>query len=342
MKAYVIHAPRDLRLDSLAEAPLADDEVRLALAFGGICGSDLHYYQHGRAGQSVLRDPMILGHELSGHVLETGAAVTDLPPGTAVAVNPAISCGRCRCCQAGRFNLCFSMRYLGSAAYQPHTEGGLAERPVVRRGQCVVLPAGANLQLAALAEPLSIAMHAVNQAQVADRRVLITGGGTIGVLTAVASQRAGARSVTVSDVEASARARVADLTGAQVLDAGDEATWSALASDPAFDVAIEAAGAAPALNCALASVEPGGRVVQVGFVPDRGVNLNRLITREIELLGSYRFVDEFEAAVEAVLTDSRLQAVITGTYAFGATDEAFAAAADKYRHLKVMINGSAD
>lgn len=155
----------------------------------------------------------------------------------------------------------------------------------------------------------------------------------------MAARRAGAASVTISDIQASAAARAAALSGADTLDAGERGVWDALAADPAFDVAIEAAGAAPALNNALASVEPGGRVVQVGFLPTEGVNLNRLIARELELLGSFRFVDEFEAAVAAVLDEPGLAQAITGTFAFGQTDVAFQAAADKQQHLKVMIAG---
>lgn len=337
MHAYVIHAARDLRLDDVPEPELGDHQVRLSLAYGGICGSDLHYFAEGRAGNSILRDPMVLGHELSGRVLEVGAAVTDLAVGTPVAVNPALSCGTCRMCRAGRTNLCFSMRYMGSAAYRPHTEGGFAERPVVARDQCVALSPDADLARAALAEPYSIAAHAVNRAGVADARVLVTGGGTIGALTAIAALRAGAARVTVADIEPGARERVAALADVEVLDAADEDAIAAMAGDPRFDVAIEAAGVAPALNMAMACVAPGSRIVQVGFLPTAGVDLNRLITREIELLGSYRFVDEFDAAVAAVLADDRLAGAITGTHAFDDSAAAFASAADKTHHLKVMI-----
>ncbi|MGB7757956.1 MAG: alcohol dehydrogenase catalytic domain-containing protein, partial [Salinisphaera sp.] len=189
MRAYVIHGQEDLRLEEVPEPSLGAHQVRLALAYGGICGSDLHYFADGRAGNSILRDPMVLGHELSGRVVEVGSAVTDLAVGTPVAVNPALSCDECRMCRAGRTNLCFSMRYMGSAAYRPHTEGGFAERPVVDRSQCVVLPETADLARAALAEPYSIAAHAVNRAGVAGARVLVTGGGTIGALTAIAALR---------------------------------------------------------------------------------------------------------------------------------------------------------
>ncbi|HET7314586.1 alcohol dehydrogenase catalytic domain-containing protein [Salinisphaera sp.] len=341
MRAYVIHGPQDLRLDDVPERDLGPREVRLALVYGGICGSDLHYVAEGRAGNSVLRDPMVLGHELSGRVVEAGSAVTDLAPGTPVAVNPALSCGACRMCRAGRTNLCFSMRYMGSAAYRPHTEGGFAERPVVDRDQCVILADDADLARAALAEPYSIAAHAVNRAGVAGARVLITGGGTIGALSAIAALRAGAARVTVADIQSGARERVAKLAGVDVLDAGNDDAIAALAADPAFDVAIEAAGAAAALNMAMSCVEPGARVVQVGFLPTSGIDLNLLITREIELLGSYRFVDEFDAAVAAVLADDRLAAAITGRHAFADAEAAFASAADKTRHLKVMIGADA-
>lgn len=341
MRAYVIHGPDDLRLDELSERALGTHQVRLSLAYGGICGSDLHYFAAGRSGNSILQDPMVLGHELSGRVIEVGTAVTDLAIGTPVAVNPAIACGHCRMCNAGRTNLCFSMRYLGSAAYRPHTEGGFAERPVFERSQCVALAADTDLARAALAEPYSVAAHAINRADVADQRVLVTGGGTIGALTAIAALRAGAASVTVADIEPGARERVSKLADVAVLDATDEQTIAAIAADPAFDVAIEAAGAAPALNMAMACVEPGSRVVQVGFVPPSGVDLNRLITHEIDLLGSYRFVDEFDDAVAAVLADDRLATAITRIHDFSEAGLAFSSAADKTHNLKVMIGRDA-
>ncbi|MGB7757220.1 MAG: zinc-binding dehydrogenase, partial [Salinisphaera sp.] len=153
--------------------------------------------------------------------------------------------------------------------------------------------------------------------------------------------RAGAARVTVADIQPGARERVAALADVDVLDAADEDAIAALAADPVFDVAVEAAGAAPALNMAMACVEPGSRIVQVGFLPTAGVDLNRLITREIELYGSYRFVDEFDEAVAAVLADDRLAGAITGTHAFGDATAAFASAADKARHLKVMIEAVA-
>lgn len=340
MRAYVIHAQQDLRLDELPEPELAPHQVRLALAYGGICGSDLHYFAEGRSGNSILKDPMILGHELSGRVVELGAAVTDLEIGMPVAVNPALSCQQCRMCRSGRTNLCFAMRYLGSAAYQPHTEGGFAERPVMDRSQLVPLGEETDLARAALAEPYAVALHAANRANVADKRVLVTGAGTIGALTAIAALRGGADSVTVADIEPAARQRVANLAEVAVLDSGDTQAVAELAADPCFDVAIEAAGAAPALNTALRCVEPGSRVVQVGFVPPNGVDLNKLITREIDLHGSYRFVSEFKDAVAAVINDDRLAQAITSTHDFDQAEAAFASAADKTQNLKVMIRGT--
>lgn len=340
MRAYVIHDAEDLRLDERPEGPLKPTQVRLALAYGGICGSDLHYFAEGRSGNSILRDPMVLGHELSGRVIEVGPAVEDLAIGTPVAVNPALSCGACRMCRAGRTNLCFSMRYLGSAAYHPHTEGGFSERPVMDRRQLVPLDTDTDLARAALAEPYAVALHAANRAEVADKRVLVTGAGTIGTLAAIAALRGGAADVTVADIEPAARERVTKLADIAVIDAADEKLISEISADPAFDVAIEAAGAAPALNTAIACVEPGSRIVQVGFVPPSGVDLNRLITREIELHGSYRFVDEFEDAVAAVLADDRLAAAITCTHDFDEARAAFASAADKTRNLKVMISAT--
>lgn len=337
MRAYVIHGAKDLRLADHETLSLSPDEVRLALAYGGICGSDLHYYLEGRVGNSVVRDPMVLGHELSGWVTEAGTNVKGINVGTAVAVNPALPCHNCRMCEQERYNLCFHMRYMGSAAFRPHTQGGFVEQPIVHQNQCVPLPEGADLKRAALAEPYSIALHAINRANVNNARVLITGAGTIGTLVAIAARHAGAALITVSDVDPEALRRVGTLTSAATLDATDDAAVQAFEQAMSCDVAIEASGAAAALNMALRALQPGGRLVQAGFLPQTGFDLNQLITKEISLLGTYRFLDEFDTAVAEVVADDIFCDVITATFPFGETNTAFDAAANKTDNLKVML-----
>ncbi len=343
MKACVIHAARDVRLDQLEERALQPDEIRLDFAYGGVCGSDIHYFLHGRVGDSIVRRPMILGHEFTGTVLETGSAVSGLAIGDRVAVNPARPCGHCEYCRKGLTNLCTSMRYMGSAAFLPHEDGGFVERPVVSQKQCVRLPVGADLRHVAMAEPFSIALHAVAQAgDIKGRDVLVSGAGVIGQLVAIAARRAGAGTITMTDVSPEALRRAEALAADRTVNVADKAAADALAARPAFDIAIEASGAAPALNLAIAASRPQAMLVQVGFLPPASpLDLAKLLTRELMIRGAYRFVDEFDTAVAAILDgEVDLRPLITATCGMDDPEAVFDEATDKTRNMKVMVSFS--
>ena len=156
MKAAVIHAPRDLRIEDLDIPSMGPHDVKVRIRAGGICGSDLHYYQHGGFGAVRLRQPMVPGHEIAGEVAEVGAEVTRVRPGDGVAVNPSQPCGHCRFCLAGQPNHCLDMRFLGSAMRMPHIQGGFREVLVCREAQAVPVPPGMSLHTAAFAEPLAV------------------------------------------------------------------------------------------------------------------------------------------------------------------------------------------
>lgn len=177
MKALVIHAPKDLRLETYTpeEGPdLKPGEVRIRTAAGGVCGSDLHYYHHGGFGAVRLREPMVLGHEVSGHVTEIGAGVTGLEPGDLVAVSPSRPCGSCGYCHEGLPNHCENMRFYGSAMPFPHIQGAFREELIVTAAQCVVAN-GLTPGEAALAEPLAVTLHATRRAgPLLGKRVLVT------------------------------------------------------------------------------------------------------------------------------------------------------------------------
>ncbi|AZB61334.1 L-idonate 5-dehydrogenase [Cereibacter sphaeroides] len=342
MRACVIRAARDLSIEPWAEPALQAGEVRLDLAWGGICGSDLHYFQHGRVANSILREPMILGHEFSGRIREVGPGVQWLKPGMAVAVNPSRPCGSCDQCSAGLTHLCRSMRFMGSAAHFPHTHGGFAERPVVLASQCVALPETVDLALAALSEPYAVALHAVELAQIAPgASVLVTGAGTIGSLVAVAARQAGAGRLIVTDIAEPALARVRNVTGAETHLVGDpEATRAAEAAIGEVDVVLEASGVSAALDMAIRCIRPRGRIVQVGFLPPEAkLSLAGLLIREATLVGAYRFLGEFDEAVRQISTGAvDLAPFVTARFGMDAAEEAFAAAADRTHNVKVLLS----
>ena len=343
MRVCVLHAARDLRLEERPAAPLGPDQVRLQFGAGGICGSDLHYYYDGRVGDFALREPLILGHEVAGDVIETGRDVGRVKIGDRVAVNPSLPCWQCPACRAGRTNLCRRMTFLGSAAVMPHVQGALQEQLVVYESQCFVVPRATPYGIAALAEPLAVCLHAVRRGgDLLGRRVLVTGSGPIGALTCLAARHAGAASVTVTDVAAPPLAVARQLGADETIDiAAEPARIEAYQADKGwFDVAFEASGNPQALITCLDCVQPGGRIVQLGMLPGGplGLPLTRLTPKEIDLVGTFRFHEEFGVAVEA-LVSGRLDAtpVLTDTFAAAERDAAFAAALDRQHHMKVQL-----
>jgi L-idonate 5-dehydrogenase len=344
MQACAIHSARDLRLIDIDPVKtLKDSEVRVTYATGGICGSDIHYYHDGRVGNFAVQEPLILGHEIAGTVREMGSAVTDLTVGQPVAINPNLPCLNCHYCLAGMTNLCQEMVFFGSAAVMPHIQGGFREELVVPRRQCVGLPQGFDLSIAAFAEPLAVCLHAVNRAGVLlHKSILVTGCGPIGCLTIQAARMAGVRHITATDLEDSVLDTARELGADEVIN---------IRSNPArlehyearrghFDAAFECSGNPQALKTCLNAVRPRGTIVQTGMMPpgDTPTLVNKLLSKELALHGTFRFHDEFEIAVDA-LVNRRLDvsSLLTGIFAFSDADAAFAAATDRSRHMKIQL-----
>ena len=203
MKAVVVHGANDLRVDTLPDPVPGPGEVLIAMEWGGVCGSDLAYYRHGSSGTAVLRRPMVLGHEMAGRIAALGPGVSGPAIGTPVTVHPATLVGEHTLPDriAGRTNLYPEVRYCGSAAFDPHTDGGFSSLKVVRADQLRVLPEGVSTRQGALAEPLAVALHAVNRAgDVSGREVLVNGAGPIGALVVAAAKYRGAARVVAADL----------------------------------------------------------------------------------------------------------------------------------------------
>ncbi|MCC7463393.1 MAG: L-idonate 5-dehydrogenase [Gammaproteobacteria bacterium] len=344
MLAAVCHAKKDLRIEQVADRPLGPDEVRIAVAYGGICGSDLHYYHRGAVGDFALREPLTLGHEVSGVVVEVGAEVRDLQAGQKAALDPARPCLACRYCRAGRSNLCSNMLFLGSAARFPHVQGGFAQRLVLRQDQVVPVPPDTDLLRLSVAEPLSVALHAVQRAgALTGRRVIVTGSGPIGLLTARAARLAGAAEILATDVEdaplAVARSHMGATRVANVR-TQPQALAEFTADGGSFDVAFEASGSPAALASLFAVLRRGGRIVQVGMLPpgDAPVPVNWLQSREFELLGSFRAHDEFRLAVALIVTGAiDVQPILSGTLPLSQAAAALDLAGDRSRVVKLHL-----
>jgi len=338
-----IYGADDLRVESVPEPQPGPGEVLLKLGAGGICGSDLHYFQHGRIGSFVIREPLIPGHEISGTVAKAGAGVTRVKEGDKVAVNPSHACSACKACRAGRENLCASMRFLGSASVFPHVQGMFREYFIMGERQCYPIAAAVTTSELAFAEPLAVALHAVNRAgSVLGKTVLVTGGGPIGCLIVVAARLAGAACIAVTDVVdrplETARTLGADQC-VRVDQLPDRAgALAEVVGEP--EVAFEVSGSPAALATCLSTTARGGRIVQVGSLPADGVKLlaNQVMAREIDYVGTFRFGVEFEWAVR-YLTDRRVdvQPLLSAQYPLQEAEAAFRLAGDKSRSIKVQL-----
>lgn len=341
MKSIVIHAARDLRIEDRPEETPGPGEVKIALAAGGICGSDLHYFHNGGFGDVRLKEPMILGHEVSGHIAALGAGVTGLREGQLVAISPSRPCGACRYCREAMYNQCLNMRFYGSAMPFPHIQGAFRQSLIANAVQCA--PAdGLTPGEAAMAEPLAVTLHAVRQAgPIFGKSVLVTGCGPIGILCILAARRAGADLIVATDLGEftldMAKKAGADVTINMATNGDDLAAYTA--EKGTFDVLFECSGAAPALKGAIPAMRPGGTIVQLGLGGDMQLPVQAMTAKELSLKGSFRFHEEFFTGVSLMrkgLID--VKPFITQTFALEAAVEAFETAGDRSKAVKAQID----
>ncbi|MEL6689414.1 MAG: L-idonate 5-dehydrogenase, partial [Pseudomonadota bacterium] len=305
-----------------------------------ICGSDLHYYNHGGFGTVRLKEPMILGHEVSGHVESLGEGVTGLTPGQLVAISPSRPCGECKYSKAGLHNHCLNMRFYGSAMPFPHIQGAFREYLVADAEQCV--PAD-NLspEEAALAEPLAVVLHAAKQAgDLAGKRVLVTGCGPIGLLAVAVARMAGAVEIHATDLAEFPLTKAKEL-GADVVHnvgQGGEALAALSADKGYFDAAFECSGAEIALRTAIDVLAARGKLVQLGLGGDMTVPMQALTAKEISLVGSFRFHEEFATAIQLMQAGRlKLKSLVTQTLTLDDAEAAFQLAGDREQAIKVQL-----
>ena len=343
MKAVVIHAPQDLRVDALPEAHAPQvGEVRVNIVRGGLCGSDLHYFHHGGFGAVRLREPMALGHEVAGVIDSVGNGVVGLSAGDRVAINPSMPCNDCQYCRSGQRNQCEDMRFFGSAMRFPHMQGLFRSQATLPVTQVVRLSPRTDLGLAACAEPLAVCLHAVRQAgALTGARVLVSGAGPIGCLMTSVARRAGAAEVIVTDI-ADAPLRIASALGAhQTLNLNQDADALAALSrgKGTVDCVFECSGAGSALQIAFAVLRPGAMLVLVGLGADVTLPLGAAVTKELQLRGSFRFDREFDLAVQLIdKGEVDLRPLITATFPMELAKAAFLAASDRGTAMKVQLD----
>ena len=335
MRALVIHGIHDLRVDARETSAPQSGEVEVAIAVGGICGSDLHYYHAGGVGDFKLRQPMTLGHEVVGRLARVGPGVSGLETGMRVGIHPGRPCGVCEYCAGQRANLCAEVRFLGSAARFPHVQGGFSEYLVVSADQIVPLPDHLSFATAVFAEPLAVGLHAIRQAgDVRGRSVLVSGAGPIGAMVVLAAAHAGAARIVATDIVDEPLAVARRLGATHTVNVRDLTTESL----PEVDVAIEASGSGAGVTACLEAVRRGGRLVLVGMpggTPPTPLFL--VVSREIHVVGSYRYTTEYAEAVGALAAGLDVSPLLSASYALERAEDAFTLASDRTRAMKVQL-----
>jgi L-iditol 2-dehydrogenase len=299
MQTAVLTEPQEFELQDRPRPAPGPDEVLVSVREVGICGSDVHYYEHGRIGDAVVENPLVLGHESAGVVADVGGNVTTLAPGDRVALEPGVPCRRCPHCLAGEYHLCPDVRFM---ATPPH-DGAFTEYVSWPADFAYELPDSVSLTEGALCEPLSVGIHACRRGSVGTGdTVLVTGAGPIGLMTLEAARAAGATDVILTDVVEEkltfARERGADLA-INVAETDLEAAVAEYTHGTGADVVVEASGAPSSIASTIDAVRRGGTVVLVGLASEATVPFDVLdiIDNELDVLGSFRYKNTYPTAV---------------------------------------------
>lgn len=303
MQAFVLYPPRELRLEERPIPTINADQVLVRIRAVGVCGSDVHYWHQGRIGPVVVEGPMILGHECAGEIVEVGANVAHLRVGDRVALEPGVPCGQCDFCRAGRYNLCPDVVFFAT----PPVDGAFREYVAHSAAFTFKLPEGMSFEEGAMCEPLSVGIHAVRRGDIAlGDSVLITGAGTIGLVTLMAARAAGATMTIITDIQPNRLALARELGATAMADVRSEdalALVQDLTQGKGMDAAIECTGVSSAMLTGLEAVKNGGTVVWVGMTDDEyTLPAVETIRKEADIRGIFRYRDTYPAAIDLIAT----------------------------------------
>jgi len=333
-QAAVLYAPHDIRLEERPVPRPGQGEGLIEIKAVGVCGSDVHYYEHGRIGSYVVRQPLILGHESAGVIVDTGEGVNTSRVGERVAIEPGIPDGVCEQCRAGRYNLCPNVRFFGT----PPVDGAFANYVTIPASFAYALPDQMSDEEGALIEPLSVGLWACRKAQLqgADR-LLISGAGPVGLLAMKVALALGATQITMTDV-APQRLEVARKLGAtRTVNVAKESLFDA---GVAADVLIECSGNQRALSDGIRSLRPAARAVVVGMSPgeELSVPMSFIQNREITLTGTFRYANTYADAI-ALVASGRIdvRSIITGRYPLRAAEQALQATKQDPTNIKSIV-----
>jgi L-iditol 2-dehydrogenase len=334
MKVALLRGVEDLVIEERPVPVAGPGQVLVQINSVGVCGSDVHYYEHGRIADFVVREPMILGHESGGVITAVGPGVDPRRVGQRVSVEPGVPDLTCQECKEGRYNLCPQMRFFAT----PPIDGSLAEYVAVHESFAYPVPDSISDDAAALMEPLSVGIWSNRKGRVGPgSRVLITGAGPIGLVATQCAQAFGATQIVVTDVNDHRLALARDLGATDVLNVGSTALADAGLE---VDVLIECSGNAKATGDGIRALGPDGRAVLVGMGGDEvAIPLGHLQTREINLTGTFRYANTWPTAI-ALVAAGRIDVdrLVTGHFGLADTVDALLAGKRDPHAVKSVIN----
>jgi (R,R)-butanediol dehydrogenase / meso-butanediol dehydrogenase / diacetyl reductase len=307
MKALVYYDVHDVRLEDVNEPIAGPDKVKVKVSWAGICGSDLHKYHfgfgmktdkpHPLTGQKA---PLILGHELSGIVTETGKDVKDIKAGDRVTIEPLFMCKECEECKSGQYNHCEWNGFIGSNA-----DGGFAEYVICEPYMIHKLPEGVSLEEGALIEPASVAMHAVNNSSIkAGDVVAVYGAGPIGLLTILALKAACAKTIIAIDISPERLKKALDIGATHIINSSEQTPSEVIKEEfGGVNIAYEVAGVQATLSDAIRSVKKGGEihVISIYSIPVE-VDMTALVMKEVNIRTSFVYRDTFPGVIDMIRT----------------------------------------
>jgi len=321
--AVVLRGVDDLQVELAPLPTVGPLDVLVRVRAVGICGSDVHYWKHGCCGHYVLEKPMVIGHESAGEVVQVGFDVNDLKVGDLVAMEPGIACERCRFCLSGRYNLCENMQFFAT----PPIHGSLATYISHPAKYCFRIPDNLTVEHGALCEPLSVAIHACNRAQVSDKStVLILGCGPIGLMMLSAAHAYGAKNIVVADYNVTRLEFAEGLVPCESIhlkgmSPEDVAAKALRLTGARSTVVFDCAGFESSMQTAMLATESGGKVVLVGCGQNEmKVPLCSAAQREIDILGIFRFRNTYPTALE-LMSSGKINIDSMITHRLGLTQE---------------------